>query len=128
MSDAPRMGRGERARQALLLFGLYFVVLFARGHGVGTVGLMLFFPEFPLPRMTGWTGTALLALALLPESMRAYRIVTLGAILLLGCSILLASADTDLSLLTWLFSAPFGAAAWFWMLKVGWRRAPEGHE
>jgi hypothetical protein len=129
MNKDPRLGRVERARHALLLFVLYFFVPMARGHGILTVGLTLVFPEFPFPGVTGWIGFGLLAIALFPGSMRAYRGLTFGAILLLCCSILLASADTDLPVFTWIFSAPFAAYAYFWMRVAGWRfrRATEGH-
>lgn len=124
----PRMGRGERARRAALLFLLYFFIICGHGHGVFTVGLMLFFPQFPAPMVTGWIGTGLLALALLPGSMRAYRIVTLGGIVLCCCSILLAIAVTDAGLITLIFSIPFAVYALSWMTKVGWRLLsdPEG--
>jgi hypothetical protein len=112
------MRRRERARRAMLLFVLYFVVIIGRGHGIFPVGLTLFFPEFPLPRITGWIGSGLLALALLPRNLQIYRIATGGGILLCYTSILLASLDSDAAPVTWVLSAPFAAYAYRW-----WGRA-----
>lgn len=120
--DTPPMGHRDRAKHAMLLFLCYFMVLGGRGHGIFPVGLMLVFPEFPLPpRITGWIGTGLLALAVLIGNMHAYRIVTLGGIVLCCCSILLASVETDLPIFTWILSIPFAGYAWSWMQKAGWR-------
>jgi hypothetical protein len=52
--------------------------------------------------------------------MRAYRIVTLGGIVLCSCSILLAIAVTEASFITLIFCIPFAAYALSWMNKVGW--------
>lgn len=118
--STPRMGRGERARHAALLFLLYFFIICGHGHGAFTVGLMMFFPQFPAPMVIGWIATGLLALALLPGSIRVYRIVTFGGIVVCCCSILVASAVTDAGLITLIFSTPFAAYALSWMTKVGW--------
>ena len=112
------MRRRERARHALLLFVLYFIVIIGRGHGIFPVGLVLFFPEFPLPRITGWIGGGLLALALLPRNLQLYRIVTAGGILFCYASILLASLDSDAAPVTWILSLPLGAYAFRWWGRV----------
>jgi|GEM_PF-5996338 len=105
--------RVDRARRSLVLLVLYAVVIIGRGHGILPVGLLLFFPEFPLPpRVAGWIGAGLLALALLPRNLQTYRVVTAGGILLCYISIFLFSLDSDAAPVTWVLSAPLGIYAY----------------
>jgi hypothetical protein len=113
------MKRGERVGHAMFLLVLYCVVLLARGHGVGPVVLMMVIPEFPLHiKIAGWTGLALLVVALLPANLIAYRLTTMAGIVLCFISIILACAESDPALFPLIFAIPFAGYASLWMAKA----------